>query len=146
MQKIEIVPIGYVKNSISETGNPASRELASEIILSDSLPANAFDNIEFFSHVEIIFYFDLHGKAADETISEKKAEENKLQPAKNYGSKLFGTSIVRLIKVSEKIISVSGLDAINGTIVIDIKPVMSEFLPKDEIKQPEWSKKISGNY
>jgi tRNA (Thr-GGU) A37 N-methylase len=39
-----------------------------------------------------------------------------------------------------------GLDAINGTPVIDIKPVMREFLPEGEIRQPSWSHEIMKHY
>ncbi|MBT8360131.1 MAG: SAM-dependent methyltransferase, partial [Deltaproteobacteria bacterium] len=40
----------------------------------------------------------------------------------------------------------SGLDAIDGTPVIDMKPVMSEFIPQGAISQPAWSKEIMKGY
>ena len=43
-------------------------------------------------------------------------------------------------------IFVKGLDAIDGTPVLDIKPVMNEFLPKGEVKQPNWSADLMSNY
>lgn len=39
-----------------------------------------------------------------------------------------------------------GLDAINGTPVLDVKPVMKEFLPRGEVKQPEWSVSLMKHY
>ncbi len=39
-----------------------------------------------------------------------------------------------------------GLDAIDGTPIIDIKPVMKEFLPKDQVRQPNWSISLMENY
>ena len=41
---------------------------------------------------------------------------------------------------------VSGLDAIDGTPVIDLKPVMREFLPKGEVKQPGWVAELMASY
>jgi tRNA (Thr-GGU) A37 N-methylase len=34
----------------------------------------------------------------------------------------------------------------NGTLVIDIKPVMSEFLPRGEVKQPDWFRQLMQDY
>ena len=43
-------------------------------------------------------------------------------------------------------IRVKNLDAIDGTPILDIKPVMIEFQPSNEIKQPNWTKEIMKNY
>ena len=45
-----------------------------------------------------------------------------------------------------RVLKVKGLDAIDGTPIIDIKPVMKEFLPKGEIKQPNWSISLMDRY
>ncbi len=41
---------------------------------------------------------------------------------------------------------VAELDAIDGTPVLDIKPVMQEFLPPDPVAQPDWSRELMRNY
>jgi tRNA (adenine37-N6)-methyltransferase len=41
---------------------------------------------------------------------------------------------------------VAELDAIDGTPVLDIKPVMREFLPRDEVRQPPWSRELMAEY
>jgi tRNA (Thr-GGU) A37 N-methylase len=41
---------------------------------------------------------------------------------------------------------VSELDAINGTPVLDIKPVLLEFLPRDAVRQPPWSRELMSAY
>jgi tRNA (Thr-GGU) A37 N-methylase len=43
-------------------------------------------------------------------------------------------------------LDVEGLDAIDGTPVIDIKPVMREFLPRGDIRQPEWVAELMSEY
>lgn len=40
----------------------------------------------------------------------------------------------------------AGLDAIDGTPVLDIKPVMKEFLPRGEIRQPAWAYELMRHY
>lgn len=41
---------------------------------------------------------------------------------------------------------VAELDAIHGTPVLDIKPVMAEFLPRGEVRQPAWSRELMCEY
>jgi len=41
---------------------------------------------------------------------------------------------------------VRGLDAIDGTPVLDIKPVMSGFLPRTTVTQPHWADEIMREY
>ena len=54
--------------------------------------------------------------------------------------------LVELVGLKERALIVKGLDAIDGTPIIDIKPVMKEFLPKDEVRQPNWSISLMDNY
>lgn len=41
---------------------------------------------------------------------------------------------------------VRGLDAIDGTPVIDIKPVMKGFLPRGDIREPAWASELMREY
>lgn len=67
------------------------------------------------------------------------------QRGKNRPNKL-GLTTVELLEHHHKKLIVKHLDAIDGTPIIDIKPVMKEFLPHREVKQPEWSKKLMEDY
>ena len=39
-----------------------------------------------------------------------------------------------------------GLDAIDGTPVLDIKPVMKGFLPRGEVIEPQWAQELMKDY
>jgi tRNA (Thr-GGU) A37 N-methylase len=41
---------------------------------------------------------------------------------------------------------VAELDAIEGSPVLDLKPVMQEFLPRESVRQPEWSHELMDRY
>ena len=41
---------------------------------------------------------------------------------------------------------VAELDAVEGTPILDIKPVMREFLPRTEIRQPRWVGELMREY
>jgi tRNA (Thr-GGU) A37 N-methylase len=44
------------------------------------------------------------------------------------------------------VLKVAELDAIDGTPVLDIKPVMQEFLPRAAVRQPQWSRELMERY
>jgi tRNA (Thr-GGU) A37 N-methylase len=58
----------------------------------------------------------------------------------------IGVTACRLLSVEGLTLRLSGLDAIDGTPVIDIKPVMREFLPRGEVRQPSWTSELMAGY
>ena len=58
----------------------------------------------------------------------------------------IAVTVCRLLRVEGVRIYVSELDAVAGTPVIDIKPVLADFLPRGEIRQPDWSREILADY
>jgi hypothetical protein len=50
------------------------------------------------------------------------------------------------VKVKGTKLFVAELVAIDGTPTLDIKPVMKEFLPRDEVRQPSWSLELMRDY
>jgi tRNA (Thr-GGU) A37 N-methylase len=67
------------------------------------------------------------------------------QRGKNRPNRL-GVTVCRILGVSGTRLEVEGLDAIDGTPVLDIKPVMREFLPRGDLRQPEWSGALMADY
>jgi len=51
-----------------------------------------------------------------------------------------------LLRVEAKSLVVAELDAIDGTPVLDIKPVMEEFLPRGALRQPQRSHELTRHY
>lgn len=83
-----------------------------------------------YSHVLVTFYLDLAADAAE------KPEQLTLKSGHRYGilatrSQLrpnhLGVSAVRLLAVDGASVRVLGLDAIDGTVVLDIKPYLPEY-------------------
>lgn len=140
-----ISPIAFVHNSRINIEDDDWGSIISTIQLEASISPTAIKGLDEFSHIEIIFYFD---QVSDDNIqyearhprNNKKFPEVGIfaQRGKNRPNKL-GITIVELLQVKDNQIFVKGLDAIDGTPIIDIKPVMKEFLPKGEVIQPNWS-------
>lgn len=123
----------------------------SEIELVQEIPADAFNGIEAFSHLEIVFHFDKADPA--KIIFHGNPRGNKDWPnvgvfaqRKKDRPNSIGLTIVELIKRDSNKIWVKYLDAIDGTPVLDIKPVMKEFLPANETRQPAWSSELMKDY
>ena len=144
--------IGVAYNDRKEVEDDYWGEVTSKIVLDDSLPEEAFNEIESFSHLEIIFYFHQVQKNKIVTGARHPRNDTSLpkvgifaQRGKNRPNQL-GLTTVKVIERKGRELIVSGLDCINETPILDIKPVMQEFLPKDPISQPEWTHEIMKNY
>jgi tRNA-Thr(GGU) m(6)t(6)A37 methyltransferase TsaA len=146
-----VQPIALVVNSRKETEDDHWSVVVSEIRLAESIPVSALTGINEFSHLEIIYIF--HKVDTENILTVEHPRENKNYPAvgifaqrkKNRPNRI-GLTTVELVKVDGKTLTVRNLDAIDGTPIIDIKPVMKEFMPQGNIRQPQWSEDLMKNY
>ena len=105
-----------------------------------------------FSHIEVVFHFD---RVGDDEISTGArhprgrkdwplvgifAQRGKGRPNR------IGVTVCRLLAVDGLALRVRGLDAIDGTPVLDIKPVMKGFLPRGEVREPDWARALMEGY
>lgn len=148
---LTIKPIAFVRNARKEPIDDNWAEIISEIELEEYIPAAAFSGISDFSHLEIIFWFDKVKQ--EDIIYAARPRGNPAYPVvgifaqrKKDRPNSTGLCTVELIAHKERTIVVKNLDAIDGTPVIDIKPVFREFQPKSEIKQPVWVEDLMRDY
>jgi tRNA-Thr(GGU) m(6)t(6)A37 methyltransferase TsaA len=112
----------------------------------------ALAGLEAFSHAEIIFVFDKVGE--EEIVSGARHPRGRkdwpkigifAQRGKNRPNRL-GLTVCRVVSVSGRRLEVEGLDAIDGTPVLDIKPFMAGFAPRGDIREPAWAGEIMSGY
>jgi tRNA-Thr(GGU) m(6)t(6)A37 methyltransferase TsaA len=145
--------VGHVRGGRSEATDDGWGESRASIELDAArFGAEALAGLEEFSHVEVIFLFDKVFEAEIETGARRPrgrpdwprvgifAQRGKGRPNR------LGSSIVRIIAVEAEGLIVEGLDAIDGTPVLDIKPVMKGFLPRGEVYQPAWVGELMKDY
>jgi tRNA (Thr-GGU) A37 N-methylase len=53
---------------------------------------------------------------------------------------------VQLLEHNGRALTVKYLDAIDGTPVLDIKPVFLEYMPKGQVRQPSWVSEMMKKY
>lgn len=67
------------------------------------------------------------------------------QRAKGRPNRL-GVSVCELLAVEGLTVTAQGLDAIDGTPVLDLKPYLQEFAPRSPVRQPAWSHELMAGY
>lgn len=148
---IVLHPVAFVKNTRTGLADDFWGNVISEIELAPGVPAEAFEGIDAFSHLEIIFHFHQSDKAKAVFKHHPRGNTNWPEVGifaqrKKDRPNALGLTIVELVKRESNKIWVKYLDAIDGTPIIDIKPVMKEFLPAGEIRQPGWSNELMKEY
>lgn len=141
---IAMEPIGSVRSSRHEISDDDWDEERSFIELDPRFDAIALAGLETFSHVEVLFYMDRVDPAKIEAGARHPRNHREwplvgifAQRGKNRPNQL-GCTVCRVLGVEGRRIEVAGLDAVDGTPVLDIKPWVREFGPRGEVKQPAW--------
>jgi tRNA (adenine37-N6)-methyltransferase len=148
----EMKPIGCVESARVTVADDFWGGGESRIVLTDAVEPDALNGIEDFSHAEIIYVFDqvvpekiIHGARHPRNHPAWPKVGILAQRGKNRPNRI-GSSIVRIVRREAGALVVAELDAVNGTPVLDIKPVMMEFLPRTKVWQPEWSQELMRDY
>lgn len=146
-------PIGYVRGGrVEATKDNWGSNLCVLQLLPERFTAAAVAGLDEVSHIEVIFYFHLQADEPPELGARRPrgrtewpavgifAQHGRMRPNR------LGVSICRLVRVCELSIEVEGLDAVDGTPLLDIKPVWSGYLPRVPIREPEWARQLMANY
>ncbi|MDR3416002.1 MAG: SAM-dependent methyltransferase [Nevskia sp.] len=149
---IEIEPVAYVRSARREPVDDGWDAVPARIELVESLGPECLEGLAEFSHAEILFHFHL---AAPEAVvrGARHLRGNRdwplvgifAQRGKDRPNRL-GSTIVEILGRDGRSLEVRGLDAIDGTPVLDIKPVMTEFLPRTPVRQPAWAHQLMRGY
>jgi tRNA (Thr-GGU) A37 N-methylase len=150
---IELDPIGFIRGGRSEPIDDDWDAVSSTIVLdAERFSPDAIASLDEFSHIEVVFHFHAAREAqthfgarrprgrADWPLVGIFAQRGKDRP--NH----LGVTACRLVAIDGLMIKVRGLDAIDGTPVLDIKPVMREFLPRGKVVQPAWASELMQGY
>lgn len=127
-------------------------DVTSTITLEPPFDARSVAGLEGFSHVEVLFLFD---RVDPDTVcrTARHPRGNPAWPevgifaqrAKDRPNRI-GLSTCALVAVEGASIVVRGLDAIDGTPVLDVKPHLLEFGPRGDVRQPAWSHELMRGY
>jgi len=124
----------------------------SVIRLDDRFGPDALAGLDEFSHIDVVFVFDRFDEAKVNTAARHPRGNDAwpkvgifAQRASSRPNRL-GVTTCELIGVDGLDVHVRGLDAIDGTPVLDIKPFVREFQPRTEVRQPSWIGELMVDY
>jgi tRNA (adenine37-N6)-methyltransferase len=149
---MNVEPIGYVQGSRERPTDDEWGGAQACIALTDEFTADALQGLAAFSHVEVLFVF--HQLSPAEIVrGTRHPRGNPAWPAVGIFAQRgrsrpnrLGSTLCRVLRVEGTRLWVEELDAIEGTPVLDLKPVMVEFLPREAVRQPAWSHELMRRY
>ena len=138
-EPVELRPIGVVRNGERDRVD-GWLHVRSDLIFRDDL-LEALDGVEGFSHIIVVFY--LHEVPEAEQTSGRAhiagAERGVFSTRSQRRPNGIGVSVVPLLRRRKNILRVQGLDAINGTPILDIKPYIPPYDSVPDARLPDWA-------
>lgn len=149
---IPMKPVGYVRSARKTVEDDGWDGIEARIELDTAqFGPDAFAGLAEYSHVEVLFFF--HAAEGPGETGARIPRGNPAWPkagifaqrAKDRPNHI-GATICRIRSVDGTVLEVEGLDAIDGTPVLDIKPVQKGFLPRGEFHEPDWAGELMKDY
>jgi tRNA (Thr-GGU) A37 N-methylase len=144
--------VAYIRNERSEALDDNWDDVASTVELAADVPSDALKGLSEFSHVEIVFFADWAEDVPPAPWHRHpRGNENWpdvgvfAQRNKDRPNRILLTT-VELEEVGDRFLRVRGLDGIDGTPVLDIKPVFRWSVPRGELRVATWSEELGENY
>ena len=145
--------IGYVRGGRSEpTDDGWEAETCTIELDPDGCEPSALVGLDAYSHVEVVYHFH-RVDAADVVTGARRprgradwpevgifAQRGRVRPNR------IGVSVCRVLDVAGRSVRVRGLDAIDGSPVLDLKPYLRGFAPRGEVFEPDWATEIMAEY
>jgi tRNA-Thr(GGU) m(6)t(6)A37 methyltransferase TsaA len=150
---ITLEPIGHLVGGRTEVVDDDWGDVRATIELDGSRhDAEALAGLDAFSHLLVVYQFDRVDLARIET-SARHPRNNPAWPkvgifaqrGKNRPNRI-GVSVCEILGIENRCVHVRGLDALDGTPILDIKPVMKGFEPRGTIREPQWAAEIMADY
>jgi tRNA (Thr-GGU) A37 N-methylase len=146
-------PIGHVRGGRgAATDDDWGASRARIELDADRFTPDALAGLGDFSHIEVVFLFHGVDEAKVETAARRPrgradwplvgifAQRGRARPNR------LGVTVCQVVGVYGLNVEVQGLDAIDGTPVLDIKPVLRGFLPRGIVREPDWAQEIMRAY
>ena len=145
-------PIGTVKCAVTEMSQGGWAKIDSEIHLDPPL-AGGLQGLDGYSHILVAFFLDrAQGFDPAKQLMRKPRGREDMQAVgvfaqrTKYRPNALGITAVQLLGIEGNVVRVRGLDALDGTPVLDIKPYMPPFDRMENVKTPPWMELFMDGY
>jgi tRNA-Thr(GGU) m(6)t(6)A37 methyltransferase TsaA len=147
LEPVIVKPIGVVRNSVTAPRTGGWEGLESTIVVQDRW-AGALDGLDGFSHIFVIYWIHLVSEGARETTTHVHPRGDPRIPLQGVFATRspvrpnpIGLKVVALLERRGNVLRVRGLDAIDGTPVLDLKPYFFYYDGVPESTVADWVQK-----
>lgn len=152
MDGFAMAAVARVRGGRAAATDDAWGPARAHIVLDGRFGPDSLRGLDAFSHLEVVFVFHLFPEA-EITVGARHPRGNRdwpevgifAQRGRNRPNRI-GVSVCRIVTVDGTTVEVEGLDAVDGTPVLDLKPMMSGFLPRDPLREPDWAREVMARY
>ena len=150
MEEIIMRPVGHIRNAVQEKKDVSWGADVSVIELEDAY-APGLKGLADFSHAIILFYLDQAEFDPEKHLLRRPQNRDDMPEVGIFSQRCkdrpnqIGMTAVAIISVSERTLAVRGLDAVDGTPVLDIKPYYPAYDRRDAAV-PEWTERLMAHY
>lgn len=148
---LSLEPIGMVRSPITEGVDENWGAVIAEIHLAEHL-APGLQGLDQFSHVLVVFWMHQSSFDAASDLVRRPRGRADMPPVGMFAQRAkhrpnpIGITAASLVGVSGALLKVRGLDAIDGTPVLDIKPYVPAFDRVVDATVPEWIERLMQGY
>ncbi len=142
--------IGVVRSPVTEGVDEGWGSVTSEVVIDEGY-AHGLTGLDAFSHVLVVFYMHRYTFDADSDLVRRPQGRPDMpevgifaQRAKHRPNPI-GVTAVELVSLEGNVVTVRGLDAIDGTPVLDVKPYFPAF-DRRGADTPSWVDDLMKNY
>jgi tRNA-Thr(GGU) m(6)t(6)A37 methyltransferase TsaA len=143
-EPVTLRPVAVVRNGVREPRMGGWQDVRSDIIVRQDLEPT-LDGIDSYSHLIVVFYM--------QGVPEHEKERTHVHPRGDPRYPLqgvlatrsplrpnpIGVAVVPLVRRKKNILRVRGLDALDGTPVLDVKPYLPQYDSVPDARLPEWA-------
>lgn len=151
-EALTYIPIGVVRSPVTRMSEGNWGKVESEIHL-DAKYAAGLQGLEEFSHAMVLFHLhEVKGFDIDQQLlrhprgMEHLREVGVFAQRTKYRPNAIGVSAVELRSIRGNVVVVRGLDALDGTPVLDLKPYIPMFDRVESPRTPEWVTHFTEGY
>jgi tRNA-Thr(GGU) m(6)t(6)A37 methyltransferase TsaA len=148
---IVIKPIGVVRSPVREGIDQNWGNTISEVHLEAEFK-DGLKGLQAFSHVIVVLYLHKSSFDAEQHLVRRPQGRSDMpmvgifaQRAKHRPNPL-GITVARILEVKENVLFVQGLDAIDETPVIDLKPYYPVYDLRGDARVPDWVDVLMKDY
>ena len=153
MSTFAVTPIGFVRSAVTVPRDDGWGNVIATILLdAGSVGPDATRGLEDFSHVDVLFLMhlvepgDVERDARHPRNDERWPKVGILAQRAKRRTNRIGVTTCELLSVSRMELTVRGLDAVNGTPVLDLKPYMPGMGPRSQVRTPPWADELMAQY